>query len=527
MNAFVGTGSLIRLVLRLDRVRLPIWILAIAGTALSVAGSVESLYPDEASRQQIAATIGANPAMQAIYGPVYDTSLGAVIMWRMAAFAALLVMLMSVMTVIRHTRADEEAGRLELIGATVVGRHAPMAAALLVTGGANVVVAVLLGVGLAGQDLPVDGSFLVGVTIGLLGMAFAAVAAVAAQLTENARTATGISSLVLGVSFLLRAVGHANESWLVWLSPVGWVDKSRPYAANQWWIVLPLAGLTLVLVGAAYALVGHRDHGAGLIPPRPGPADASFGLSGPFGLAWRLHRSSMIGWAIGFAGMGAMFGSIANGALDLVKDNPRMAVIVEQMGGSEALIDSFMAAILGIIALVAGVYAVSATLRLRSEETAVRAEPVLATGVGRIRWALSHLAFATVGSLIMLVAAGVGAGLAYGSSVNDISTQLPNVLEAALVQWPATLVVAGIAVTLFGVAPRYVVGSWAALVVFLLLGQLGPVLQLPQWAMDISPFTHVPRLQLGETAEPLVWLSVVAIGLMAAGLTAFRRRDIG
>ncbi|RSM73850.1 ABC transporter permease [Kibdelosporangium aridum] len=528
MNTLVGTGSLIRLALRLDRVRLPIWILVTAGLVLATASSVAELYPDEASRRQIATTIGSNPAMTAIYGSVYDTSPGAVVMWRLAITGALLVTLMSIMTVNRHTRQDEEAGRLELIGATVVGRHAPMAAALLLATGANIVVALLIAAGLAGQDLPADGSFLAGLTFGALGIAFAAVAAVAAQLAENTRTVTGIAVLVLAVSFVLRLVGDAGSAtWLSWLSPIGWLQKAHPYAENRWWIVALLLFVAIVLVGVAFVLVGKRDHGAGLVRPRPGPPEASASLSGPISLAWRLHKGSIAGWMIGFVVTGVMFGSIANSATDLVKDNPQVARIVEQMGGKSALVDAFMTAILGIIALVASVYAVQATLRLRSEETAVRAEPVLATAVSRIRWALSHLVFAVIGAVVMLLVAGLAMGIAYGISVDDVGGQLGNVLEATLVQLPATLVVAGIAMALFGLAPRYVIGSWAALTVFWLLGQLGPALQVPQWLMNVSPFTHVPKLLSDISAGPLIWLSVVAVALMAAGLAGLRRRDIG
>jgi ABC-2 type transport system permease protein len=225
--------------------------------------------------------------------------------------------------------------------------------------------------------------------------------------------------------------------------------------------------------------------------------------------------------------MGVAFGSIATGVLDLFKDDPQMTKLMAQLGGTSVLLDAFMSAMMGIVALVAAVYAVQATLRLRAEETSYRAEPVLATSVGRIRWALSHLVFAVVGATVMLVVAGLATGLAYGANMGDVGGQVWSVLRAALVQLPATLVVAGIAVALFGLAPKYVIGSWAALTLFVLMGQLGPILQLPEWIMDISPFTHVPRLTETVTAGPLVWLSVVAIALGAVGLFGFRRRDVG
>ncbi|TCO64437.1 ABC transporter permease [Actinocrispum wychmicini] len=531
MSTLTGTLSLVRLALRLDRVRLPIWIVVTVGIALSTASTIPQLYPDEAARQRIAGTIGSNPAMLAIYGPVYDTSVGAVVMWRMAIIGALLAGLMSMLTINRHTRQDEEAGRLELIGATVVGRHAPMAAALVVTIGANLVMALLIGAGMAGQKLPVSGSFAAGFAIGGLGIVMAAVTAVAAQLSENARTVTAIAGTAFGVAFILRLIGDAGGTdgpgWLTWLSPVGWIEKVRAYADDNWWVLSLMAGFAIVLFVVAYALVGRRDFGAGLVRPRPGPAGAGVTLSGPFGLAWRLHRWAMLGWAVGFVVMGAAFGSIANGAVDLLKDNPQIEKVLAQMGGSTAIVDAFMSAMMGLVALVAAVYAVQATLRLRAEETTYRAEPVLATPVGRIRWATSHLVFATVGALLMLLVAGLALGIAYGIQVDDVGGQLGSVLKTALLQLPATLVVAGIAMALFGLAPKYVIGGWAALTLFVLLGQLGPILQLPQWAMDVSPFTHVPKLTSAVTATPLVWLSVVAVVLGVAGLVGFRRRDVG
>lgn len=531
MSTLTGTFSLVRLALRLDRVRLPVWIVITVATALSTASAIPALYPDEASRRQIASTIGSNPAMLAIYGPVYDTSVGAVVMWRMAIIGALLAGLMSMLTMNRHTRQDEEAGRLELVGATVVGRHAPMAAALVVTIGANLVLALAMAGGLVGQKLPADGSFAAGFAIGGLGIVIAAITAVAAQLSENARTVTAIAGTAFGVAFILRLVGDASgdggPSWLTWLSPVGWIEKTRAYADNNWWVLGLMAAFALVLFVVAYVLVSHRDFGLGLVPPRPGPADAGAGLSGPFGLAWRLQRWAMLGWAVGFAVMGAAFGSITTGVLDLIKDNPQIEKVIAQMGGASALVDAFVSAMMGLVALVAAVYAVQATLRLRTEETTYRTEPVLATPVGRIRWAASHLVFAVVGALVMLLAAGLAMGIAYGVQVHDVSGQLGSVLKTALLQLPATLVVAGIALAFFGLAPKYVIGGWAALTLFVLLGQLGPVLQLPQWAMDVSPFTHVPKLSTDVTAAPLVWLSVVAVVLGAAGLVGLRRRDIG
>jgi len=85
-----------------------------------------------------------------------------------------------------------------------------------------------------------------------------------------------------------------------------------------------------------------------------------------------------------------------------------------------------------------------------------------------------------------------------------------------------------VTLVLFGLAPRFTAVAWGVLGGCLLLGQLGPVLKLAQWAMDISPFTHVPKLPGSAlSVAPLVGLTAVAVVAAAVGLAGFRRRDVG
>jgi ABC-2 type transport system permease protein len=183
---------------------------------------------------------------------------------------------------------------------------------------------------------------------------------------------------------------------------------------------------------------------------------------------------------------------------------------------------------MGIMALVAAAYAVQAVLRLRTEETRQLAEPLLATKVGRVGWATSRLVFAVAGPAILMGTVGLIVGLIHGVRAHDVSTQLPRVLWSALVQLPAVWVLAGITVALFGLAPRIAMAAWGALGAFLLLGEVGPLLKLKQWMMDVSPFSHIPKLPGAEVRVlPLVWLLAIAAALTAAGLAGFRRRDLG
>lgn len=525
-----GTRALVRLALRRDRLLMPAWTLVFALTAAVSASATVGLYGTEAERVQAAGGVNGSPAVVALYGPIYDpTSLGALALFKLGAFGAALLAVLSVILVVRHTRAEEEAGRLELLGATEIGRHAPLAAALLVTGGAMVAVGLLTTIGLITQGLPAPGALAFGLAWAATGLCFAGVAAVAAQVASVARAATGGSLAVLGIAYLLRAIGDSSAGggagWLRWLSPVGWGQQVRPFQGDRWWVVLLPLGLTVVLMVAAHALLARRDQGAGLLPDRAGPAAAGRGLNGAFGLAWRLHRGTLVAWAAGFAVLGVVFGSIATN-LGSFLNSSGARELIQRLGGTTGLTDAFLSAEFGIVGVVASGYAIQVALRLRSEETGQRAEAVLATGVGRLRWVASHVTVSLLGTAFLLAVAGLAAGAALAVQTGD-GGDVGRVLLAALVRIPAAWVLTGLVVAAFGFVPRAAAVGWVALVVFLLIGELGPLLGLDPWVMDISPYAHVPRLPGSElTAAPLVWLALVAAVLTAAGLAGFRRRDV-
>ncbi|GAA0340679.1 ABC transporter permease [Actinoallomurus spadix] len=530
LSAFAGTGRLVTLGLRRSRVMLVVWVYALTAYAASTAYGFKKLYDTPASLHDFVAGINGNGAAVAMYGRIHVTaSIGGITAWRMAAIGGLLAGVMSVLLVVRHTRGDEEAGRLELVGAGVVGRRAPLTAGLLVGVIANLALAVLSFLALISIGLPVAGSLATGLAWTIPGLCAVAAAGVTAQVAETAQAARTLALAALGVAYLLRAIGDAGRvAWLTWVTPIGWAEQVRAFGGERWWLLALGPAVALVLVAVAYALVERRDLGGGLLAARTGPAEAAPYLNGPLGLAWRLQRGALLAWAAGFAVYGAAVGGILKGIGDLAKDSSDMQDMFARMGGRGSLEDSYTAAMMGIIGMLAAAYAVQVVLRMRTEETAQRLEPLLATRVRRVRWSIGHLLFAVAGPALLLAVAGLTAGLAHGLRVHDLGGQLPRLLGAALVQAPATWVAAAIAVLLFGAVPRLAAAAWGVLGAFLLLGQLGPVLRLSQAVMDLSPFTHVPKLPGGEaTATPILALTAVAAVIAAAGLVSLRRRDIG
>jgi len=529
VRVLTGTRSLVRLALRRERIRLPLWLGALVLVMLAVASSYDELYPTVEQRRQFALGIATNPGLVALLGRPYDlVSTGGFTAWRIGAPIAVLLGLMNLQLVARHTRGEEETGRAELVRAARVGRYAPLAAALVVAALADLIFAVLVLLTLVVLGMNATGAVALGLALGLSGLVFGALAALTAQVAETSRAASGLAGTGLGLAYAVRATGDARDGNLSWLSPIGWAQQTRPFADERWWVLLLPLGMSLGLATLAVALARRRDLGAGMRTARPGRARATATLAGPLGLAWRLHRGAQLGWTFGFLSFGAMFGGIARDVGSLLDDNPQLAGIVSRLGGSIDVADAFVASVFSLLALAASGYVIQATLRIRGEETGLRAEHVLGRSVGRWRWGLSHLFFAAIGAALILAAAGGAMGLVYGVQVDDVSSELPRLLGAALVYVPAAWVLGGLAMALVGVAPDAVAVSWAVLGVYLLFLVVGEFLSLPAWLLDLSPFTHTPRVPVVEASiAPLAALGTIALALTVTGLVGLRRRDIG
>ncbi|WP_327284553.1 ABC transporter permease [Streptomyces sp. NBC_01205] len=523
-NQLAGTGTLLRLAIRRDRVMMPVWIVLVAMMVLSLPASLESVYGTAAERARLLATMNTNGSLRALYGPAFGDSIGALTAWRGGVFAGVLAAIMSLVIVVRHTREEEETGRQELLCAAMVGRRAPLTAALLAALTANALVALLVTGGLAARGA--GGALALGLGIGATGMLFAALAAIAAQLTESARLAKGLTGALIGAAFVLRAAGDAGSaagaSALTWVSPLGWLEHVRAFADERWWVLGLFAAALAVQVGAAYALAGRRDLGMSFLPARPGPAEGRLGSAGA--LAWRLQRGSLIGWSLGFLAAGVVFGGMTDGAAQLVGDNERTREIIERMGGQSGIADAFLATMAGMLGMVAALYIVSAVLRLSAEESGQRAEPLLANAVGRLRWAGGHLAVAFGGSALILLLAGLGLGVGHGRGLQDTAATV----GACLAQLPAVWVIGALAALMHSAAPKYAVAAWAVAGTALTLGWIGPALNLPQAALNLSPFAHLPKLPGAQAMAwaPVLVLTALAAALLAAGLTALRRRDL-
>lgn len=518
-----GFGTILRHNARLDRVRLPFWVLGIIALPLSAYGTYGLLFPTAAQQANANATVGSNPALLFLFGPSDLSTAGGFTAFRSVVFGGLFVAIMAILTVVRHTRAEEDAGRAELVASTRVGRYTFLVAAFTVAALTGVVVGCLTWLGLVVLGADSRGAAVLGASFAVTGFMFAGVAAISVQIGAYARTATSIALGVVGASYLLRAWGDSSSSlsWISWLSPLGWTVKVQAFSADE------LVPLLLLFVGGGAALVvgmllrSKRDLGMGILPPRDGPATAAPYLSGGFGLATRLQSPGLASWGIGLAIAGVVIGSVS-GSLGNVLGNSSFG---DAFAGGGDFASVFLAALVSVLGILAAAYGIQAALRARSEETDDRVEPLLATPLSRVRWLGGHLLYAFAGSALVVLIAGTTLGLT--AQASGAGTPFSEVVGAAATQIAALWVLVGFAVALVGLLPRLSFLAWPAVAISFVLTIFGPLLHVSDAIRTISPFYHLPELP-GAAFEigPVLALLAVAAGLVIAGLIGIRRRDI-
>lgn len=444
--------------------------------------------------------------------------MGGLLAWSTSS-SALGMGVVGILLGVRHTRTDEQTGRTELLGSTRVGRLAPVLAATLTPALACVLIAVLGFAGLVAQGLPAPGSAILASMLGATGLVFVGVGVLAGQLAGSTGSARAVGFVVLGVAFVIAAVGDLTGSPLVYASPFGWSRHAEAYAADRGWlVVLPLAlAALLVLIACRVSL--RRDLGASLVPDRPGRRTGPAWLGSAFGLAWRRQWRSLVGWAVGLGALGALLGSVTS-TLDEQLDTPAFREMSERLGGGDVgrVLFGF---VIYVLAQAATAAVLGTALQLRTDESSGLVEPLLTAPVARWRWVL--------GQLVMAMAVGAGVLTVLGLTAGLVSGDVIGLLTTCWAYLPAVLTMVGFATALVGWLPRIAVPvTWALLVALFGLDLLGEFGLISASVVGLSPYAATFTGLLGQQPLGLVLglLVVIGVALAGFGLVGIHRRDL-
>ncbi|MEA5052682.1 MAG: hypothetical protein VB093_04455 [Propionicimonas sp.] len=535
------TGALLltRVALSRDRGQLLLWALGLAAGAVVCAINIASGFGEEAERIASLEVAIDSPALLIGRGLPMGTSEGAFLFYMYGVVFATVFAVFAVLFAVRHGRAEEDDGTRELLRAGATGRLASLgavaAAGAIATAG--LAAAMTAGFIIGGAD-PV-GSVWAGITCMLVGLVFLALGTLCSQFASTSRTASGLGAAVIVGFFVVRVVADVQASidpqtfvgtpvLLGWLSPFSLALIADPYGAVNPWPLIILTGAAVLGVAGAIAVERHREFGASILAPRPGPAHAPAGLRTPLRLALRLQRGTLLAMMLAGAGVGAFAAVLAVLALTGDEQNAAIGEMIRALLGEDGplydLLLSYVMVLVGECAAIAGALVI---LRARREEAAGNVELVRGTATGPGRWFGSVLATGGISILLVLATAWIGAAIVYATAGMDADA-IWQVLGATAAQLPATTLYLGLIALAFARLPRLTSAiAWTILAIGVVIAELGGRLGLPGWALTISPFMHSP---LVTTAAPdwggAIWMTATAVAAAALAIAVYRRRDL-
>ena len=530
-SSLTGTGTLLRFMLRRDRIRTLAWVAGIGVMGFYFAQAVQVIAEDQESLASLAG-LYADPVGRMMIGPGYGMDAPTFERFFASGYALyiyLLIALCSVFTVVRHTRAEEQTGRAELVRANMVGRHATLTSAVLLTTAINGVAAVLVWVAALTAGYAMHGSLLVAAGGLAVGLFFMGAAAVAAQLTESSRGASAFAGGLLGLAFVVRMAGDMAEfggSTLSWFSPLAWAQQTAPFVYDRWWPLLFLVAGAVVFTALGFWLSTRRDLGASLMPTRLGRREAQPWLGTPLGLATHTLRGGLRGWGIALVLVAFMFGSYAQTMLEAGDSLPAE---LSQIFAGEDLMVGYMSYMALFIAVFVAAASVSSLQQIRGEEHRGRAEYALSVPMHRITWFGAHLAVVIVGVFVMLALVGLAMGVGAVLTVeHDAGQYFGQLFVASVMQAPAVLATVGIVTLLLGWLPRAAAGiGWLFVGFAAVMSTFGGLLELPQFVIDLNVFGHLAEYPVEDIAwAPVVILTAIGVATLLVGLVGFNRREL-
>lgn len=529
---FSKTSLILFLLLKQLRWKIFIWLSSIVGINIAVAAFYPTVYSDEASRMAAAMTME-NPAMVAMLGPGYETndyisSSGPFFVNEMLIFTAIAVAIMNILIVSQSTRGDEDEGRVEMIQALAVGRVAYTNSVMLIVVGTNILLALLAGIGIGVlqiEGMDIAGSLLYGAILAATGLIFGGLAAVVSQLVDSSRQGTMISLMILLFAYIVRAIGDVNSELLSLLSPLGWTVRTNVYVSNDWRPVIVLFLAALAFGFIAFYLHAKRDLGAGIFQARKGKARANTFLLSMMGFNIWLQKTSIIAWVVAIFILSLSLGYVLGDMETYWKEIEIIEQFIATDLGDEAT-EQFIALIIAIMSLISVIPVVLTVLRLKGEEMRHFTENIYSRAVSRTQMLANYLLLAIIVSLFMQLSLTFGLWLG-STAVLEEPLSMMTTLKAIVVYLPAIWLIAGLAIALLGIAPKFTSAIWLYFSYCFFVIYLGNLLDMPNWLRGFSVFEHVTQIPIEEVNYlSLTFTFILFIFFSIIGFIGYTKRDL-
>jgi ABC-2 type transport system permease protein len=493
-----------------------------------------STYKTQASRNQLARAYGSNTAMNALLGSerAVNTVAGFAD-WRFVGILSVLGSIWGLLLSTRLMRGEEEAGRYDLLLAGQTTRRRAAGQALAGLGAGFLALFVLTALGTVVTGRSPSAGFSLGqclyfaVTLVAAAAMFLAIGALASQLASTRRRAAAMAGVVFGLAYALRMVADTNQGlhWLVWLSPLGWVEESRPLTNPNPVALLPVLVLLIAVIAVTLRLAGARDAGAASWPGRDSSQPHLALLGGSAGLAVRLMRPVALGWLFTVAVFAVLIGTTAESSAKDATGSQGISQAIGRLGGHGSIVADDLGLTFLILALLIALISAGQITAMRTEEADGYLENLLVRPVSRTSWFAGRLGLSSLLVLTAGLLAGVGAWVGAASQHSGVG--FGSLVTAGLNVVPPGLFLLGLGALVLGAWPRrtstvvYGYLAWSFLIEF-----AGGVVHTSHWLLDTSVFFHM----IPAPATSPDWSSMAVItglGILGAvlGGVLLCRRD--
>jgi ABC-2 type transport system permease protein len=519
---------------------------AVVGVGLGIyvyatAAGFRLIAPTAAQRVEVLSNLAASTGLRVLLGQAARiTSAAGFIDWRVIGVAAIVGPVCWLTVATRTLRGEEASGRWELVlaGRTTPGRATASALAGLGAG----LLATYLAVALLtmwsgtspGVHIGAGRALLFGLAVVAPAAEFLAIGAVASQVMPTRARAAALAAGTFGAAFLLRAAGDAAGSahFLVYVSPLGWVEQLHILGRPQPLWLLPIAGQIAACVWTALFFAARRDLGASLLADTDAADPRTALLGSPIGIAIRLSWPATMRWLAVVIVAGVLYGALARSAGQAFATSGTLQRLSGDLTHAAApgLVSTGARAYAGIIFLLLATllmaFAASAVGKMREDEAEGYLDNILVRPVSRQRWLAGRAAV----MVAVIVKAALLGGIVFwvAAAAEHTGLGLGPLVQAGLNSAAPAVALAGIGILLLGFAPRLVTAAcWAIVAWAFMLDLLGEVIPVNHWIMDTSLLHH---LALAPAVSPhwRICATYLAIGAASATLGGwqFTRRDL-
>lgn len=512
----------------------------LGGIMLLVGAAIPLDYPTQAARDEmakLATDLGA--VAQGMAGkPVNVGTLGGYMQWKYGPVLLWVAAIWSILALSGTLALETRRGSLEFVAASPVGKRriaveklaahlTALVAALVVLSLASWLAGAAFG-DLPGDAIPPQAAIGFALWVGLMAVFFGGLAfALAPFLGRGA--AAGISGFVMFAGWILNGYQGLVPAFgpIADLTPWAWTANYLPLGGQyDWPPMVPTALVAAVLLAIGTEAFVRRDLVAASSVRLPGLPAATLGLRGPIVRSFGERLPVALAWGLGLGVFGLVMAAASGSLADEFARSPDLEKTFGNIfpGFDIATAGGFLQLLVQLEFIVVGFAAATMVAGWASDETSGRLEMLLATPLGRGRWAiLSGLgAFAAIALLTAVAALGVGIGAAVAGS--DAITPMAGSTTLGLYAAAA----AGVGFAIGGFRTS-IAAEIVALVVTAtyLIDLLAPALKLPDWVHQLALTAHMGQPMVGTwDAAGMVACVVVAGAGLAIGAWAMCRRDV-